>query len=225
MTAPEILRIAVTVGVIQLLCDVIARWRIFSKEPYHRALGALSRSKFKLDKEKAAAAAAQTTTVVVKESGGKKASKAEKSAKKLQRAEDDHKEALAAVAQRHTVPNMATSILFVIVLRVMGLELKGKIIALLPFAPFAIVQRVTGRSLEFADIEFEGTDKVSSVSQAAAFLFVYGLVTMSVKYYLNRLFGTQPPPGAESLLSVMDSPTGKKLLGAAGINPDDLKME
>ena len=52
MTASEILRIAVTVGVIQMICDWIAHWRVFSKEYYEKALGAHARAEWK--KQKAA---------------------------------------------------------------------------------------------------------------------------------------------------------------------------
>ena len=49
---------------------------------------------------------------------------------------------------------------------------------------------------------------------------------MSVKFYCNKLFGTKPPRGADGgIFSVMDSPQGRKVAQAMGIDPDDLKFD
>ena len=93
---------------------------------------------------------------------------------------------------------MLTSVLFFIILKVLGTEYKGKVIAILPFTPFSILQRVTSRSLEFGETPFESDNpKVDDIGQSCAFMFIYFLSTMSLKFYVSRLLGTRPPEGAE----------------------------
>jgi hypothetical protein len=175
MTAADILRIATTVGTVQLLCDLISNWRIYGKEPYQRALGALSRAKWKRDK--ALADSKEAGGVVkkdAKDTNGKKGTKVDKHAKRLQRTEDDYLEAASEVARRHTVPSLFISVLFVILLRILGTEYKGQMVGILPFAPFSFLQRFFGRGLEFGDLDFESmSDKVTDTSQACSFVFVY----------------------------------------------------
>jgi hypothetical protein len=227
MTAADISRIAITVGTVQLFCDLLAYWRIYSKDPYERAVDALSRAKWKRDK------ASEESVQLEKEGSGgaaassnKKASKSDRQAKKLQRAEDDYGNAKASVARRHTLPGFFTSFLFIVMLRILGLEYKGNIVGVLPFAPFSVLSRVTSRSLAFTTSQFESDDeKVTDVSQACAFMFIYFLCTMSVKYYISHFFGTQPPHGAEGLMAIAQSPMGQKILRSAGIDPDELKMD
>jgi uncharacterized membrane protein (DUF106 family) len=230
MTAADILRIATTVGTVQLLCDLFANWRVYGKEPYQRAVESLSRAKWKRDKavaDAAETAAAKQDKVVTAAtaSNGKKSSKVDKHAKRLQRVEDDFSEAASQVARRHTVPSICTSIIFVILLRVLGTEYKGNMVGVLPFEPFRFLQRVTGRGLEFGDLDFESVgDKVTDISQACSFVFIYMLCGMSVKVYVSRLFGTQPPKGADGgIMTVMDSPTGQKLMKTMGIDPAEYK--
>ena len=249
MTAPEILRIAVTVGTVQLICDLLANWTIYSKEPYQRAVEKLQRCKFKLDqivaKEQQGISSGSTTTkTTAKEStiatsassSSKKNSKADRNAKKLQRAQDDHADALANVARRHTVPGVLTSILFLIVMRVLGTELRGQIIALLPFSPFRLLKRMTARNLEFpssSDIIIEAAGasggaeaaKVNDIAQACSFTFIYMLTAASVKYYVHQFVGTKPPAGAESIMSIVESPQGQKIIRSVGLEPVDLKAE
>ncbi|WP_288992899.1 hypothetical protein, partial [uncultured Marinobacter sp.] len=106
MTAADILRIATTVGTVQILCDLLSNWRIYGKEPYQRALGALSRQKWKRDKvladSKADSKEAKKDAKETSNGGKKGSSKVDKHAKRLQRAEDDYLEAASEVARRHT---------------------------------------------------------------------------------------------------------------------------
>jgi hypothetical protein len=228
MTASDILNLAATVATVQIICDLVANWRVYSKEPYERALGALSRTKTKLEREKVAVAKElQKPAEVVKATTKKKSgSKADKLTARLKRAEDDHADALALVARKHTVPGVFTSLVFVILLRILGAEHKGKIIGILPFAPFPLLQRLTARGLEFGPLMFEpDTDKVTGTSQACVFMFIYFLCGFSVKFYAGKLFGKKPPPGAESIMSLMNSPAGEKMMRSMGVDPNDLKME
>jgi hypothetical protein len=178
MTAADILRIATTVGTVQVLCDLISNWRIYGKEPYQRALGALSRQKWKRDKvladSKADSKEAKKDAKETSNGGKKGNSKVDKHAKRLQRAEDDYLEAASEVARRHTLPGVLTSVLFIILMRILGAEYSGQMIGILPFAPFSFLQRFFGRGLEFGDLAFESTsDRVTETSQACSFVFVY----------------------------------------------------
>lgn len=237
MTAPEILRIVFTVFVVQLICDLLAHWRIYSKEPYQRSLEKLSRSKFKLAQMKTKEGnmnAAPVTTAAA----SKKNSKQDRNAKMVQRAVDDHADALANVAGRHTSPNIMTSIVFLVLMRVLGADFKGKVLAVLPFCPFKILRRITARGLEFVSttdgdnstsyaelLEGMKSGPVNDLAQAASFTFIYMLTAASVKYYVHQIVSTKPPVGAESLMAMVDSPQGQKMLRAVGIDPVDLKAE
>ena len=53
--------------------------------------------------------------------------KSEKHRKKYDRAKADYSTACADVARRHFAPNMLSSIFFIILLRILGTEHKGKV--------------------------------------------------------------------------------------------------
>jgi hypothetical protein len=259
MTASEILQIVVTVGTIQLICDWIAHWRVYSKENYERSLGAYARTEWKkqkatkdhndqLAKVAEAKAAAVAATVKSGKAGAvaisnSSASKLSKTTKALERADADHADACANVARHHSTPNMLTSILFLLLLRILGTEYSGKVIGLLPFTPFSFLRRLlTMRGLEFINAEealsisFVRTAAAAVeeepkkpeavfVTQACSFLMIYLLSTVSVKFYVNKMFGTAAPPGADSIMALAHSTGGRKLLARAGIDHNDLKME
>lgn len=212
MTASDILRIATTVGVMQLLCNLVAFLLVFRKDNYQKALGAVQRTKSKLAKEKEAEA---------------KAASKDKFAKRLKRAEDDYGNALASVTKLHFIPNLLTSVVFVMLLRILGTDLKGAVVGIIPFTPFKLMKRITSRGLEFPDdVVFESTNEyVTDVSQACSFMFIYVLSTFSIKFYVNQLFGTIPPQGSEGLLSFVESPQGKKIIKGFGLDPDAYKTE
>lgn len=209
MTAPEILSIVTTLGISQLAFDLLAKWLVYNKEPYQRACGALERAKWKLSKAEA------------------DAKKNEKHAKRLQRAKDEWGEACANVAQRHTAPGMLTSVFFVLLLKILGTEHKGNVMAILPFVSFNLMTKVTGRGLDWSNVPvsaLEGTE--IQTKQATSFLFIYLLCGLSVKFFVNKAVGTQPPEGADKgIMTVMESPKGQRLMKSFGIDPDDLKME
>jgi hypothetical protein len=46
---------------------------------------------------------------------------------------------------------------------------------------------------------------------------------MSIKYYVGKLFGTQPPAGAEGMMAVLDSPAGQKLMKSGKLF-DEVKL-
>jgi len=236
MTASDIVKIAATVGVVQLVCDLLSYWRIFSREPYQRAVEKQQREKWKVEKARADAeraksqqqAAAGTATNTNKR-GGAGANKADKHAKKLKRAEDDYADSAANVARRHTSPNILTSLVFLVLYRVLGSEHSSKVLGVLPFTPFPFLRKVTARGLDLttvteqtaADITWV-SDKVTNTAQAVSFVFIYLLCTLSVKFYVGKLFGTKPPAGAENIMAVVNSPQGQKILQAVGIDEETI---
>jgi hypothetical protein len=53
---------------------------------------------------------------------------------------------------------------------------------------------------------------------------IYILCTLSIKYYVHQLFGNFPPMGADQgVMSMIDTPLGRRIARSAGIDPDDLK--
>ena len=209
MGGAEILNIAVTVGLAQLGCDLIANWMVYSSDSYKRAVGALERSRWKLNKAE------------------EDAKKNEKHAKRLQRAKDDFGEACSEVARRHTGPSMISSVFFVILLRILGTEHKGNVMAILPFVPFNLFRKLSARGLDWTDVPNEALNGLTvETNQATSFLFIYLLCSLSVKFFVNKAFGAQAPTGADNgIMSIMESPRGQKIMKSMGIDPDDLKAE
>jgi hypothetical protein len=220
MTASEILNVCGTVVVIQAFCDLMAYWRIYSKAPYQRALEKRERALFRKERavkeaneaKEAAAASASAAAASSSKSGSKKATssgsssgKVTRTAKALERAEQDLVDATSHVTYFSLTPSMMTALLFLIVMRVMGTENQGKIMGILPFVPYSFVYRITGRGLDFGSAVLETEDEkpdVRHVTQAFSFVFVYFLAGLSVKFYTNRLLG-QKTPGRFSTVNLV----------------------
>ena len=184
---------------------------MFNKEPYQRAVSAMERAKWKLDK--AAADLAKNS---------------DKHAKRHQRALDDYSEACSEVARRHAGPGILTSVFFLILLRILGTEYVGRVVAILPFVPFRLMSRITARGLEWKDVDLAVLEEGSKVDtkQAASFLFIYLLATFSVKYFVSKAVGMPAPPGADrGIMSIVDTPNGHKVLKSFGVDPNELKLQ
>lgn len=253
MTASDISSIVVTVAIIQLICDLIAHWRVFKKERYERLVTAHERAKWKKEKAWKDATDAgvvdpddpsatipkddknivgKTSTKKGSSGGGghhhPKDTKQTRLAKAYQRAKQECTDAGALVARQHMLPNILSSIVFIILMRVFGTEYKGRILGILPFTPWSFVRRIlTFRGLEFRnDLTFIPiSEKVSDIHQAVSFMCIYMLTTLSVKYYINQLFGTKPPIGVDGISNLTNSSWGKSVMKQAGLDPKDLKLE
>jgi hypothetical protein len=207
MTASEILHIVVTVGISQLCCELLAKYFVYSGDAYERRVAALERAKWKLDK------------------ATEDAAKSSKHEKRLQRAKDEYGEQCALVSRKHTAPGFLSSIFFVMLLRILGTEHKGHVMAILPFPPFKFLSRITARGLDWSVLEDESVLEGMSIShkQGTSFLFIYMLSALSVKFFVSKAVGTQPPAGADKgLMTIMESPGGKRMIRSFGLDPDDL---
>jgi len=97
--------------------------------------------------------------------------------------------------------------------------------------PWRIVRRLSMRGIEISSnfkpseaIERGIERGVSSPYQACAFMFIYVLSTISVKFMVHRLLGVHPPQGADKGIGTMlDDPKNQKLLQSFGIDTEDLK--
>lgn len=210
MTASEILNIAITVAVCQAGMELIAHYMVFKGEAYQRAVDALGRAKWRLDKAEA------------------DAKKNPKHEKKYERAKDDYSAAKFNVSRSHNTPRIWSSIFFALLLKILGTEHGGKVIGVLPFAPMKLLQRVTRRGLTdtipygFTLLE----DSTLYIQQGASYLFVYLLATMSVKFYVTQLLTKKPPQGADGgFMAILDTPQGKSMMKSFGVNPEDLKYD
>jgi len=227
MTASDIIHVVTIVTITQTICDLISRKLVFSQEPYKRAVSAFGRTKWKYDRSMAVAALQQEQKQQKsnKPSSSTSIKNAEKSAKKLKRIEDDYNEAVADITKRHTPTQVITSLIFVILYRVLSLEYEGKIVAVLPFQPWSVVRRLSFRALNV--IEFTAVSdgsKVNHAHQACAFLFVYVLATMSVKFFVNKIVGVHPPKGADKgMAAMLDDPQSQRFLKGLGLDTDELK--
>ena len=218
MTAQDIIRVAITVSVTQIVVDLMAIQFVYKKEPYKRAVNALERAQTKYDK-------------LAKETASKTSGKQQDKVKKrMDRAKDDLGEAKSEVAKRHSGPGMASSFLFMLMFRILGAEHSGKVMGVLPFVPWRLLQKVTLRGLNFGDdlgaSVFKESTGVDTVQQACSFVIIYLLCNMGVKFYVHKIVGEAPPSGAEGgLMAVMESPKIAKGLRQLGLDPDDLKMD
>lgn len=104
-----------------------------------------------------------------------------------------------------------------------------KVIGVLPFVPYNFVAKITSRGLDWTELDAMDAVKEGTAmhpKQAFTFFFVYAMAAMAVKFYVNRLVGTKPPPGADGGVStVMESPLGQSVMRSMGVNPEDLKMD
>jgi hypothetical protein len=259
MTAQDIFQIVSTVAVVQCICDVIAHYAIYRSKSYQLLLDQLARCKTKLlaaqNKLKIDEKDAAITSKVkdIKGNNKKQANNAtnkqvEKNQKLVQKLEQDHANLLSTIAIRHTMHSGATAVIFLILMRIFGAEHKGHIIAVLPFVPYKIVQRITLRGLQFDPSLFSGDSSiveqlledvitksrsssgtisgVNDIGQVASFTFIYMLTTMSVKYYTHQFIATKPPAGADSLSSIAESSAGQAILkDTIGMDLKDLKDE
>mmetsp|Transcript_14642 Transcript_14642/g.40415 ORF Transcript_14642/g.40415 Transcript_14642/m.40415 type:complete len:216 (-) Transcript_14642:1251-1898(-) len=208
MTGSEIINIAMTVGVVQAICDIIATYSVYNGDSYKTVVSRMERARWTLHRA---------------EADLKK--NATKHAKRHERAKRDFEELCSLVAQRHMIPNIFISIFFLMLLRILGAEHKGNVMAIVPFVPFDLLSKITTRGLDWKSIPrnvLAGTSDSNVVpKQAASFLFVYALSTISVKYYVNKLVATKAPKGAEGLEPVMNSPRVKSGLKSMGLDPDE----
>jgi len=210
MTASDISSIVMTIGVWQLIIDLLSNHLVFKKDPYQRSIRTMERFKGKLDKAE----------VDLK--------KAEKHRKKFDRAKGDYQGACVDVARRHFAPNLLSSLFFIILLRILGTEHGGKVMGVLPFVPFNFVSKVTSRGLDWREVNMEALNEATTMhpKQAFSFFFVYVLAGLAVKFYINRAVGTRPPKGADGGIStVMESPIGQSMMRSMGIDPEDMKMD
>ncbi|GKZ01534.1 hypothetical protein MPSEU_001104000 [Mayamaea pseudoterrestris] len=192
----DIIRIATTVGLVQLVCSFVANRYYFTKDEYLRAVEAVHRCKWNLQREQELLRhASNSSNVSIHET-------------KIVKYQETLRKANATLGAYFVFPNVITAIIFMILLRILAAEFGGRIVAFLPFAPFTLLHRLTGRGLEFAEISVNGLfgnndDSLVAlydIRQAASYMFVYVLCNLSVKVYVNQLFGTAAPPGAEGAL-------------------------
>jgi uncharacterized membrane protein (DUF106 family) len=210
MTTGDIINIVATVAIVQLVCDLLANYYVFQQEPYQRLLGRLSRDQSKLKRLEA-----QET-----EAGGQLT---DKQKKKLTQARKDVAECVAEVTKRHMLPNIYTAICFFLLYRIFGTEYSGKVVAILPFAPYAFIRRLTMRGIQIDADLFEPMDGIKDPNQACSILFIYMLSTISVKYYVNKAVGTRPPKGADvGVTGLIDAPQNQELLKYWGMDNETL---
>ncbi len=155
----------------------------------------------------------------------------------------------AEIAKRHTQASVCQSIAFLILYRILAVEYSGNIVALLPFQPFKLLQRMTFRGFsnmtvrEVQSLWMEQSNggssgpeatipgamghvqpDVSSASQACSLAFIYFLCSFSIKAIVQKAFGTKPPPGADDYVgSVLNAPQGQKMLNNFGLNAEEVK--
>ena len=110
MTASDISSIVVTVGFCQFLIDLLSNYLVFNGDPYQRSIRTMERLKGKLDKAEADLK-----------------NKGEKHRKKFDRADADYRASRADIARRHFAPALIASMFYLMLMRILGTEHKGKV--------------------------------------------------------------------------------------------------
>lgn len=213
MPAADVLRIMVTTGVVQFLCDVAAYFFVYSQPAYQDAMDRAVR--------------AQTTVQFWKQKASTQSNKS-KTAKSIEQAEEDAAERVAVTTKFHVWPQLWLAVIFLGLTRILGTELGGNVAALLPFTPPSLLRRwFTARGLEWDDhLSFTAateTAVVTDVGQACSWTLIYVLSGLSIKYYVNKLFGTRSQIGGNILMTMADTKAGKKMLKNAGVDPNTIK--
>ena len=216
MTVSAIGHIAFAVGATELISCVLARKFIFQSESYTRTVSAFERAKARRDKTVASLAAKQAQP--------KSQKSTEKDKKKFERENEEMKSLAAEVARRHTLANFYQSIAFLLLYRVLSAEYAGKVVALLPFQPFKLMQKMTLRGLTLPSETTLVFPDVSNASQACGFAFIYIMCSFSIKMMVNMSLGTKPPPGADDGVgTMMETPQSRKMMETFGVNADEVQ--
>ena len=183
MTCSDISTIFITVALTQLLCDLLARHFVFSSESYVRAKARLERLEAQCDK--------LTST----------------SSKKGQRLIVDRTEARSQLAKKHTAPQIGTSLVFVVLYRILAAEHAGNVMGVMPFLPFSFLQRLTSRGIDFGDHHPAG--------QGCAFVFLYILLVYSVCIEIQKHIPDLPDDGLRNRFLAMSVVAEMKMVKMA----------
>ncbi|KAL3811668.1 hypothetical protein ACHAXA_002762 [Cyclostephanos tholiformis] len=216
MTVSDIRHIACAVGATELLLCLLSRKFIFQSESYTRTVSAFERAKTRRERTVA--------SLAIKQAQPKTQKSMEKDKKKMDRENEELKSLAAEVARRHTLSSFYQSMAFLVLYRVLAAEYGGKVVALLPFQPFKLMQKMTFRGLTLPSEYTPAFADVSNASQACTFAFIYILCTFSVKMMVNMAFGTKPPPGADDGVgNMMETPQSKKMMETFGVKPEEVQ--
>lgn len=241
MTVSDITKIIATVATVQLIADLLSNYFIFRSPSYLLSVSQFERARDRRDKTLASIIAKQQQDN--KSNNNKPSSKsAERDQKKLSRENEEVSTIAAEVARRHTMASFYTSIAFLFLYKILAVEYAGKIVGVLPFRPFGLLQRLTFHSLGGEEklsaervnelwMSLDNNDEgaasygdVGHASEACAFAFVYMLCSLSVKMLVNMIFGTKPPRGAdEGMGTFMDSPQSQKMFKTFGLDVEEVK--
>ena len=236
MAVADIARIVCAVAGTEFLCCILTKRFIFQGESYTRSVSSFERAKARRDKTAASLVAKQKAIEEQIANPGKNKKDTvtqksiEKETKKLQRENEELSALAAEVARRHTMAGFYSSLAFLLLFRILAAEYSGKVLAVLPFEPFNLLQRITFRGLsDISAKEVDSSWKLSgktsaNASQACSFAFIYILCSLSVKMMVNMAFGTKPPQGAdEGVRNLLDAPQGQKMMKNFGIDVDEVK--
>ena len=255
MTISDIGKIIVAVATTEFISCILTRKLIFKGESYTDSVSAFNRAKARRDKTSASLAAKQAAREeqqLLANSGLKSKNNQQqisqksidKEANKLERENEEFAGCAAEVARRHTMANFYSSIAFLILYRIFAAEYSGKVVALLPFQPFNLLQKVSFRGLSelsvrelnaiwmqsggpgatVPGVDAPITPDVMGVSHACGFAFVYLLCSLTVKTMVNMAFGVKPPEGAnDGVGTLMDAPQSQKMMKNFGLDAEDVK--
>mmetsp|Transcript_12925 Transcript_12925/g.23239 ORF Transcript_12925/g.23239 Transcript_12925/m.23239 type:complete len:260 (+) Transcript_12925:175-954(+) len=250
MTVSDIGKIVISVATTELITCILSKKLVFQSESYIKITNQFNRSKFRRDKTATALATKKASRQTKPAQISQKS--IDKEEKKLQRDNDELSGYAAEVARRHTMAAFYSSIAFLVLYRILAAEYSGKVVALLPFKPFNLLQRITFRGLLSDNVGSvaeahshwvahgggpEATipgvanaaaaaarPDVTSAGQACAFAFVYILCSLSVKMMVNMAFGTKPPAGADDGVgTLIEAPQSQKMLKNFGVDAEDVK--
>ena len=222
MTTADLISIVGAVALLQFVCDFLSHYLVYRKDPYQTLLGRLSRDQLKLQKLQ------ETYDDQSKKAGrseGDAVVLSEKQRKKLNQMKNDIADHAAEIAKKHMIPYFYSSIAFFLLYRILATEYSGKVVAVLPFAPPSILLRITmsGLPMETPLPGFEPMLGIKDPTQVCSLLFIYLMATLTVKFYVNKAFGSKLPKGADNgIFALMDAPQTQKMLKSWGLDNESL---
>jgi len=254
MTVNDIGKIALSVGVTQLLADLLSHKLIYQSDHYKKKAATFQRAKEKHEKTAAALASKrrmyeeqkrdQKRNILGKKTSQQISEKSlEKDEKKLKFESDDLTRLADEVVRSHKFATIYASIASLLMFQKLKTEYSGKIVALLPFQPFYLLQKMTFWGLAEAagvksstEFHFQwvkalgaGEDSITKptspfpavphASQACAFAFIYFLCSMTVKMMIGMIFAVKPPPGADETVATLFERKSKNIMEKFGLAP------
>tara|TARA_B110000305_G_C19200852_1_gene521096 strand:- start:71 stop:784 length:714 start_codon:yes stop_codon:yes gene_type:complete len=215
-TARPILEVIASAVGLVIMCEGYAWYSVYRHEAYRKAIITLKRLKAEKDKleakEKEIATSSKankkigksTTPLVVKSKGKGTSTKAKVAA-------DSYNNSLAGLTALSSRSTMVTTVVNFACMQFLRSRYKGVVIAVLPFTPFTLLQKLTQKGLE-----------LECHPRACGFLFIWLVLQVGLRPFVKKLVGPKPVEGT-GYTAFLKSPQIIKMMEKWGVDPKALE--